>query len=509
MKVLIIVGHPREDSFCGALARVYAEGARAAGAEVRELTLAAMDFDPHVRYPSPCTQTQEPDIVQAREWITWADHLVFVYPTWWGTMPALLKGFLDRTLTPGFAFVDREEGGWEQRLTGKSAHLLTTMDTPGWVYRAIYGAPGHKALARATLGFCGVSPVRVHSFGPVKDSRLERRALWLEQARREGAKLRGGVLTPAERLGRRLSVWLTALRLQFYPMTWVAYTTGAFAAAPTGLFSHPSYWLGYLCLFLIEVATVLANELFDYETDRRNRHYGPFNGGSRVLISGLLRFAQVRRGIAVVLLFVALTAVLLLETAPAVTATAVLITVGIFLGLGYTMPPFRLVYRGMGEITVGLTHGILAVLCGFVFQGGDWNHPLPWLLGIPLFLSILPSIILAGIPDYEADQATGKKTLAVRLGTRRAVSLAMAFTGLSAAMILNLPGRNAGHDAMWRGVPFFVVPHAILLVTRLYRYRQQARPPGRIDGLMVLALTYHTWFGLLPLINQWRHSAAP
>ena len=155
-KVLIIVGHPRRQSLCQALASAYGSGARRAGAEVRELRLAVLRFDPNVRSFDPSVQPVEKRLLQARRLIAWADHIVFVYPTWWGTMPALLKGFLDRVLAPGFAFAETERG-FAPLLGGRSAELLTTMDTPRWVYRWIYGAPGHKAMARAILAISSLA----------------------------------------------------------------------------------------------------------------------------------------------------------------------------------------------------------------------------------------------------------------------------------------------------------------------------------------------------------------
>ena len=104
MNVLIVLGHPRTDSFSGALAHAYLTGALKAGCAVKQLNVADMDFNPDVFTVSPRHQYYEEDVVKAQELIAWADHLVFVYPTWWGTMPARLKGFFDRVFTPGFAF---------------------------------------------------------------------------------------------------------------------------------------------------------------------------------------------------------------------------------------------------------------------------------------------------------------------------------------------------------------------------------------------------------------------
>jgi 1,4-dihydroxy-2-naphthoate polyprenyltransferase len=235
MNVLVILGHPRPQSFCGALSFAFEDGARRAGLEIRRLVLSNLRFDPHVRTPTPQRQPMESDLDHAQQLMRWADHVVFVYPTWWGTMPALLKGFLDRVLEPGFAFAEREDGrGWDKLLRGKSAQLITTMDTPQWVYRYLYRQPGTNAMARATLQFCGFSPIRCRLFGPVKTSTLRQREQWLTQAHQLGHRLARGVLTIPERVMLKTRAWLAALRLQFYPMTFAAYAVGALGAIKLG-----------------------------------------------------------------------------------------------------------------------------------------------------------------------------------------------------------------------------------------------------------------------------------
>src|SRR5688500_5896886 len=131
MKVLVINGHPRKDSLSEALVNAYIEGAGSAGTNVKKLTLYELSFDLNVTEFSPKKQFIEPAIQQAQELISWADHLVFVYPTWWGTLPALLKGFIDRVFTEGFAFNNIEGGtGYAPLLSGRTAQLITTMDSP-------------------------------------------------------------------------------------------------------------------------------------------------------------------------------------------------------------------------------------------------------------------------------------------------------------------------------------------------------------------------------------------
>ena len=107
LRVLIVLGHPRSDSLCGALAKAYADGACAAGCEVEVVGIGGLDFEPDVLARSPVAQALEPDLARARALITWAEHIVVVFPNWWGTMPARLKGLLDRVLIPGFAFRER------------------------------------------------------------------------------------------------------------------------------------------------------------------------------------------------------------------------------------------------------------------------------------------------------------------------------------------------------------------------------------------------------------------
>jgi 1,4-dihydroxy-2-naphthoate polyprenyltransferase len=502
LKVLVILGHPRKDSLCGALADAYVAGAREAGVELERLDLADLKFEPNVIAGSPRNQPCEPAIRKALELVAWADHLVLVFPTWWGTMPALLKGFLDRVLMPGFAFEEHEGGGWTKLLSGRSAHLLTTMDTPSWVYRWIYKSPGLNSLALASLGFCGIAPVRRSIFGPVKDSDPQKRGRWLEAARRHGSRLREGVLTRGERRRKTLGAWIAALRLQFHPMAWGAYGIGAAGALhASGKFDAAAFWLGWLSLFCLEVLTVFTNEYFDYESDRRNRNFGPFTGGSRVLVDGRISAARMRVGIASAALGFLLASFALAAIVP----MSRLVPLGLIaiLAVGYTTPPLKLCWRGLGELDVALTHSTAIILCGFLFQGGAWDTSFPELVSVPLFLAVLPAIILSGIPDYAADHAVGKRSLAVQLGPRAATRIAQATT-VAAALAALLWQYGGVAAASFAGIAIVVVPHAALQTWLLERYLRGGRPPGRIDGLMALSLLYIVWFVAVPLYHLTR-----
>jgi putative NADPH-quinone reductase/1,4-dihydroxy-2-naphthoate octaprenyltransferase len=502
MRCLLILAHPRRDSLCGALFDACASGARQAGVECRELILSELRFDPDVHTLSPEQQPLEPDLVRAQRDIGWAEHLVLVYPTWWGTFPAKLTGFLDRVLTPGFAFRHVTHDKWERLLAGRTADLITTMDTPPLIYRFIYRAPGRQALARATLGYCGLRTARVETFGPVVASNAVQRERWLERAQASGSRLKHGAFSPAQRRAHQTLAWLAALRLQFYPMTWVAYTVGAFAASVATPMAVAPYMLGYLVLFLLEAATVLLNEWFDFDSDRRNRNAGLFTGGSRVLVDGRLDRNAMRKGIGLSILAAGAALVALLVTAaPAASAgpIAALYVLFAVLALVCTIPPLKLSHRGFGELDVALTHSAGAIMAGYLAQGGGWMDSVPWLLALPLGVSVLPSILLAGCPDREADQAAGKRTLVVILGKRAAVRLAIAASlcAPTLAALLSLARGDMAALLGWSAAGGAV--HALWLLQRLRRFTG-GDMPERIDGAIIQALTFILWFCVPPLI---------
>jgi putative NADPH-quinone reductase len=189
-KILVVNGHPDSQSLCSALARAYMEGAASSDAEVRSIDLSKIAFNPNLKYGYRQRTELEDDLIEAQKLISWADHLVFVYPTWWGAMPAILKGFIDRVFLPGYAFKYRKNSAlWDKLLTGKSAHLIVTMDTPAWYYKWIYRSAGHNVMKRNILQFSGITPVRITEITPVKSSSPEKRAKWLEKVKQLGSKL--------------------------------------------------------------------------------------------------------------------------------------------------------------------------------------------------------------------------------------------------------------------------------------------------------------------------------
>lgn len=189
-RILMIIGSPKSDSLCHSLAEAYAQGARTEGHVIRQIRLGELSFDPVLHEGYSQSQALEPDLLEAQRQIHWAQHLVFVYPVWWGGLPAQLKGFFDRVLLPGFAFKYRSNSQlWDKLLSGRTADLLVTLDTPRWYFHWIYGAPAHRQMKRTILGFCGIKTRRLETFSPVRPSSENQRQNWIRRAELLGSRV--------------------------------------------------------------------------------------------------------------------------------------------------------------------------------------------------------------------------------------------------------------------------------------------------------------------------------
>lgn len=298
----------------------------------------------------------------------------------------------------------------------------------------------------------------------------------------------------------KLKSWLSIVRIQFYPMTWIAYSLGALLEKSlTGNFDNYIYWRGYILLFLIEFITILFNEYFDFETDSINKNYSMFTGGTRMLVEDKLNFREIRFAIAIVLFLVMFISYQILNLMADSFSSFLLLGSCLFLGIGYTAPPVRFCYKGLGELVVCFTHSPLVILCGFVFQGGSIGNILPWLYSIPLSFATFAAIILAGIPDRVSDMVVSKRTLVVILGSKKATYLALINIFLAAISgIMLLYFRLISGFA---GVLFLlIIPHAFVLWISLYKLIRHNHYDRKINIVMQLALSYIIWFGIIPLL---------
>ncbi|MDX1903834.1 MAG: NAD(P)H-dependent oxidoreductase [Thermonemataceae bacterium] len=176
MRIYILLAHPDSESFNGQIAEAYAEQAQKKGHEVRVQKLGEMTFDPILRQGFKANQGLEADLQEAQANLIWCDKWLIIYPVWWGSVPALLKGFLDRTLLPGFAFkYHQNDPFWDKLLKGKTAEIITTSDSPAWWLWWQYHNSDLNAIRKATLEFCGFSYIKTTRISRVRFLKPEER----------------------------------------------------------------------------------------------------------------------------------------------------------------------------------------------------------------------------------------------------------------------------------------------------------------------------------------------
>ncbi|HUO50064.1 MAG TPA: NAD(P)H-dependent oxidoreductase [Candidatus Paceibacterota bacterium] len=172
-KVFILLGNPDKSGMCGKLADAYEAGAREGGHDVQRLNIGEMHFDPILHNGYRAIQELEPDLKRFQELMSWADHVVIVYPVWWTDMPAILKGLFDRAWLPGSAFryIKMKNGHrtmfWHRLYKGKTARTILTSGTPPWLVRLLPGNVNAQ-LKWGVLWFAGFS-VRSLWLGPAEN----------------------------------------------------------------------------------------------------------------------------------------------------------------------------------------------------------------------------------------------------------------------------------------------------------------------------------------------------
>jgi putative NADPH-quinone reductase len=191
--VLLILGHPIQSSLCKALLDSYQKGAENSGAVCKTIIISELKFNLNLStgYKNREAMLLEDDILHSQKLIQWADHIVMSYPTWWGSMPALTKGFIDRVFLPGFAFKHHKGKNFpEKLLKGKSVRLLVTMDSPKWWFYIVERAAQYKMLKSMVFTYVGFSPIRFSTFGAVRTSTEKDRLKWLSKTEQLGKQLK-------------------------------------------------------------------------------------------------------------------------------------------------------------------------------------------------------------------------------------------------------------------------------------------------------------------------------
>ena len=187
-KIVVICANPDHETYSGMMADHYQAGAQDAGHEVHRVNLGQLHFDPILHKGYKEIQPLEQDLHDLQDKFRWADHIVIIYPNWWCTMPALLKGLFDRFWLPGFAFnFNKETKKIDQHLKGKTGRVINLSGSHSpfkmwWLF-----GDYTNEIQYGILEFAGIK-TEVSSYGPTDKVDQAKRDSWLKEVERLGKK---------------------------------------------------------------------------------------------------------------------------------------------------------------------------------------------------------------------------------------------------------------------------------------------------------------------------------
>ncbi|HOK81407.1 MAG: flavodoxin family protein [Clostridiales bacterium] len=188
MKTVIVYYHPYNKSYCRAILEAAKQGAMDAGREADVIDLSADSFNPvmgkedlqgFVRH-----EIIDPKAKEYFDRIKGACHLIFIFPIWWGNMPAMVKGFIDKVVFPGSFYEQDNSGKVIPLLPNLKVTIFATMNTPAPIYKLYFGNQVYNAMKKSVFGFAGIKDVKFVPFGTVKAVSASKREKWLKKAAR-------------------------------------------------------------------------------------------------------------------------------------------------------------------------------------------------------------------------------------------------------------------------------------------------------------------------------------
>jgi 1,4-dihydroxy-2-naphthoate polyprenyltransferase len=251
-------------------------------------------------------------------------------------------------------------------------------------------------------------------------------------------------------------------------------------------FSWTMFALIHIYGLFMHLFIVYANDYADYETDKLNKTYTSFTGGSRVLVEGTLTHGSLLLGAVLMAMLCVVTGIWI-----SIYRDSWLILILVFLGLlllySYSFHPIKISYRGFGEVLQMIGVGMVLPLIGYISQGGT-IHDFPWRMMLIILPSQLAMAISTSLPDEPSDRLSFKRTTVVILGQNRAkfiIVLLYIITLISVVLtekmyFLNLPG--------W--IYIFLVGTLILWQAALSR--KSSAKPGSMTLFYVVLLSILT-----------------
>lgn len=195
MRTAIIFNHPYEGSFCNAILGAITQGLQKAEHTIDLIHLDHDGFNPVMTAADLKAfidrKPIDPQVIGYQHRLEQADHLIFIFPIWWELMPALTKGFIDKVIFPGVAYDYTASGNRMIPLFKniKSVTLVTTMNTPGILYRLLFGNAIRKALITGTFWKTGYKNRKWINLSMVKSASDAKRKKWLTSLEQKFAAL--------------------------------------------------------------------------------------------------------------------------------------------------------------------------------------------------------------------------------------------------------------------------------------------------------------------------------
>ena len=227
------------------------------------------------------------------------------------------------------------------------------------------------------------------------------------------------------------------MRIPFLQATFVPVILGGVIALQViHTFNFTTFLLTLLGASLIHIATNMFNDYFDFKSgnDLQVKHHNPFAGGGRILTAGLVK-PSTHLIVSTICLLLGCLIGFYFIFALSLPYLFLLGLVGIVSSYFYVGPPFRLAYRGIGELIVGINFGPVMTLGAYYVQTGSFAVE-PLLASIPVGLLIAAVLWINEFPDMEADKAVGKKTMVLRLGYSRSISVYIGMVGAAYALVI-------------------------------------------------------------------------
>ncbi len=298
-------------------------------------------------------------------------------------------------------------------------------------------------------------------------------------------------------------LWLKAMRIPFLQATFIPVVLGSVIAWQVShFFSWGFFLLTLLGASLIQVATNMLNDYFDFKSgnDLQVKHQNPFAGGGRVLTAGLVK-PSTHLLVSASCLVLGIIIGLYFVLTQGLTYLFWLGLVGVVSSYFYVGPPFRLAYRGVGEFVVGLNFGPVMTLGAYYVQTGTFALE-PFLASVPIGLLIAAVLWINEFPDMDADNAVGKRTLVLRLGYLRSVTVYEALLAASYLLVVAYALLQAlVHQPVTSYVTLIVLATLPVGMKAVKVLKANYKDPHAIIPANASTIMLHLSFGVLSILG--------